>query len=265
MIFRQDFIAKARSLQDLKKCVYFQVGFLSSKESVQNKKFFDFSTYRKSNGEATGISLLPVEVLKDLKGFDEFYHFWGAEDTDLHVRLENIGLDIEFYEKEVMVLHQWHSTYRLEEKSKLSEKLQINGIVALNHQILKSAKKENRTAVNPRGWGEIPSEKTMQELYQKEVGQYITNERNEIEELLYRKLPQLENGIFKVQIKAAREPITLKYRIKKVLKMKVKSYYSLKEINDRLLLHLISFHRQEPYYYKVRNGGSLIEFAIRIS
>ena len=60
------------------------------------KEYNDYQIKFKTNLEATGITLFPTEILKRMNGFDEFYHGWGAEDTDAHNRLKNLGLEFEF-------------------------------------------------------------------------------------------------------------------------------------------------------------------------
>ena len=48
-----------------------------------------------------------------------------------------------------------------------------------------------------------------------------------------------------------------------LLGKKVPKFYSLKEINDALLIHLVSFFHQYPYTYKVSDDLKNIEFKIK--
>jgi len=41
-------------------------------------------------------------------GFDETYEFWGIEDDDLHEREKAMGLQHQWVEEDVRILHQWH-------------------------------------------------------------------------------------------------------------------------------------------------------------
>lgn len=263
MIFDPTFIKNAIQLQEPNKSVYFQTGFLSPQDMVKNRKFKEFQNYRKSTNEATGLSMFPVEVLHNLRGFDEFYHFWGAEDTDIHVRIKNAGYKLEFYTKNILMLHQWHPSYRSKESSKLTTDLQVSGIVALNHQHFRSAKCNKNSLVNPEQWGEIMSKSELEELQQAEVDLELTNEKKVIDDLLYGQLPSIENRIIKIKINQSLAHNSLRYKTKKFLNKKVSLYYNLKEVNDLLLLHLISFYRSHPYYYKIIDSGKIIEFAIK--
>jgi len=56
-----------------------------------------------------GAHLISKKLLEKIRGFDEYYCFWGVEDRDLYSRLDqlgikSIGIDIEEYP----VFHQWH-------------------------------------------------------------------------------------------------------------------------------------------------------------
>lgn len=265
MIFDPNFIKKAIQLQEPNKSIYFQVGFLSPQDIAKNGKFQEFQTYRKSSNEATGLSMFPVEVLHELRGFDEFYHFWGAEDTDIHERIKNAGYQLEFYAEEILMLHQWHPSYRSKESSELTSDLQLTGIVALNHQHLKSVMVNKTTIVNSNHWGEIMSDIQFEELQNAKVDFELTNEKNVINDLLYGQLPSInnKNRVIKIRISQSLVQKSFRYKTKKLLNKKVSVYYSFKEVNDSLLLHLISFYRDNPYYYKVSDSGKIIELAIK--
>jgi len=263
MIFHPQFIEKALKLQVKNKTVYFQVSFLGAEEAIKRKDFFSYKNYRLSNHEATGLSMFPVNVLKELRGFDEFYHFWGAEDTDMHVRIKNAGYEVEFYDLEVLMLHQWHSTYRSSETSEFSKTFQISGIVQLNHQHLKHALKYKTSKVNRENWGESISFEELNELEKATVNFTLDNERRKIDHFLYAVMPEAINGILKITIKKDPFQNSPKFKVKKLMGKKVPEYYTLKQINDKVLLHIISFYRHKPYTFKISKDLKEIEFAIK--
>ena len=113
MIFKSNFIDKACQLKEARKVIYFQVGFLSHSESLQNKDFSNYLINHFSTKDATGISMFPKSLLMEINGYDEFYHGWGSEDTDVHNRINKLGVPIHFYDSEVLLFHQWHEkSYR---------------------------------------------------------------------------------------------------------------------------------------------------------
>ncbi|MCX2837497.1 glycosyltransferase [Salinimicrobium sp. MT39] len=263
IIFHPEFIQKAIQLQDLNKSTYFQVGFLSEGDEV-TQNHFTTGDYRKSTREATGLSMFPVRVLQDLRGFDEFYHFWGAEDTDMHVRIENAGYEVKFYDKEILLLHQWHPSYRREERKTLTRELQINGIVQLNHQHLQWAIQKNTTATNREEWGVVTSKEDFEFLDQLKTDQCIDNEKRKIDDLLYGQFPSFKNRAVKIEIKKSLYQRSLKYKLKRILRKKVPEYYTLKEVNDLVLLHLISFYRTRPYIYMVDDNLDSLTLSIKL-
>lgn len=264
MIFHPGFVKKATQLKEENKTIYFQVGFLSRDDQVNNKKFEDFKIYRKSTSEATGLTIFPVNVLKELRGFDEFYHFWGAEDTDIHIRIKNAGYPVEYYDEKVLLLHQWHPSYRSNETTKLTKDFQLSGIVQLNHQHLKFAETHRITKVNPEAWGEVPSEAEIQQLQDVSVKIKLLNEKRQLDDFLYGQLANFRNQLIKVSIEQDQFQHSLKYKLKKIVRKKVPQYYSLKEVNDKVLLHLISFYRNQPYIFQVKTGPERIEFSIQL-
>ncbi|SHG44661.1 N-terminal domain of galactosyltransferase [Salegentibacter echinorum] len=263
IIFHSTFVEKAISLQETDKSLYFQVGFTSEKDKIRDISENRFHQYRKSTAEATGLTMFPVEVLKKLRGFDEFYHFWGAEDTDMHARIKNAGFQLEYFDKEVLLLHQWHKSYRASETQKLSRRLQVQGIVQINHQYLKLAIQQKKTIINQNSWGNILSKADFLQLEAQPVNLKLTNEKAKIQAFLYGELPGLENQILKLRIEKSTFEGSGKFRLKKIFGKKVPEYYSLKEINDLLLLQVISFYRDKPYIYKIGADFKSIEFAIK--
>lgn len=262
MLFHPQFIERLQQLKNLQKATYFQVGFLSSKETDKSKKFNEYQIYFKSKEGATGMTLFPVQQLKKIQGFDEFYHFWGSEDTDIHHRLRNFGLEVNFYNKEILLLHQWHPSYRTKESSQLTKELQLSGIVQLNYQHCIAALSEKKTIVNTKNWGGIISLEQLEKLNQVDKSFLILNKKKDIDHFLYVQLPQLKSGLYEFYFSKDPFQNTLKYQMKKRIGKNVPIYYSLKEINDKLLLHIISFYRDEVYTYKITHDLQQIIFKI---
>ncbi|PTX44064.1 glycosyl transferase family 2 [Christiangramia gaetbulicola] len=266
MIFHPRFIESAKKLQYLNKTVYFQVGFLNPKQSFDGFNFQDFKKYRKSTQEATGLSMFPVSVLKELNGFDEFYHFWGAEDSDMHVRIRNAGYEVEFYDQEILMLHQWHESYRSQNVCHLDNLLQISGIVRINLMHYRYAKREKKTKVNGKNWGKCITEEEFEQLEKSEVDLKLTTKKEDVDHLLYGILPVALDKILKFQVIEQRQKVFSGIKLKQVLKrggLKAE-FYTLKEVNDKLLLHLISFYRENPYNYKIKKKTNCIEVAIKL-
>lgn len=262
MVFHPEFVERAKSLQQKDTTVYFQVGFLEPNEKADPADFTR-SDIRKSTFEATGLSMFPVRPLKELRGFDEFYHFWGAEDTDMHIRLQNAGYEVKFYDREILMLHQWHPSYRSKEQKSLSTELQVAGIVQLNHRHLEMARDQRKTVVNKNSWGECIRETELKDLEAACISLRLDCEKRNIDELLYGHFSGAGAGIIKIIVERNGAQELAGYGIRKVLGKKVPQYYNLKEVNDMLLLHLISFYRDKPYTFKVNEDLNEIEVALK--
>lgn len=263
MIFHPEFVETAVSLQETKTVVYFKVGFLSEEETKKNLPFAEYKIKFFSEVGATGLSMFPVKPLKQLRGFDEFYHFWGSEDTDAHVRMRNSGATIQFYDETVLMLHQHHLIYRNKEKSTLTKELQLSGIVQLNAQYLKNAIDTKRTKVNEEGWAMLPSEEEIWKLNSLSP-RLLTSKTSEIDAFLFTELPRLTQGDHAFLIKENEKPAGLKKKAKSLISGKTNREYTLKEVNDKLLLHLISFYHNQPYTYRISDKLDAIDFRISI-
>lgn len=253
MIFHYSFISKVKNLiqENPLRNIYFKVGFLSESTLINDKKFENLSVHFESTNEATGLSLFLTDNLKKLNGFDEFYHFWGAEDTDAHIRLKNAGDEVYFYDSEILMLHQWHPSYRSAERKALTVDLQLSGIVQLNHEHLKDTIAQKRTKLNNDNWGQsISKEKNaLLDMPVKKV--IIKNHKSEIDHFLYFTLKHRTVLVTEYLFERDFNQGSLRQLIKKLFRKKIPKYYSLKEINDLILLNLVSDIALKNYRYQV--------------
>ncbi|MEZ4866322.1 MAG: glycosyltransferase [Caldilineaceae bacterium] len=51
---------------------------------------------------------VPTEIFHQIRGFDEYYQYWGKEDTDINVRLKQVGLKEVWLNDWTYMFHQWH-------------------------------------------------------------------------------------------------------------------------------------------------------------
>jgi len=260
LIFSPQFISTAHQFVQSGKTIYFQVGFLNKTESENQKQFSEYKIHFKSEAGATGLSLFPLKALQEVGGFDEFFHFWGAEDTDLHNRLPLAGYQIEFYNREILMLHQWHPSYRSLEQNKLTVSPRLSNVARLNHQHLQHNLTHKIMHPNAENWGKVVTKKQTEKLENYPETLQLSNKKEVVDHFLFVALPNHKGGILSVSFSEDAFKNTLKYKLKKWLGKPVPQYYSLKEINDVLLLHLISFYRDFPYMYKVSDDLKTIRF-----
>lgn len=250
LLYAPDFVEKAKKLVQPSAAMYFKVGFLSEKASRTEKQFADYDIKFLSAEGATGLTLFPVKALREVGGFDEFFHFWGAEDTDIHNRLKMAGFEVKFYDKEVLLLHQWHPIYRSGREGVLTAEPRLSNAVRLNHEHLRYNLRNQIIRPNGAHWGQMPDPKVVAALQQAPVHTTLTNRKEEIDHFLTVEWPRHKDLL---SVSIVQDPFynSLKYHLKKMLGKSVPSYYSLKEVNDKLLLLIISRFRDYPYIYRV--------------
>lgn len=261
MIFRNDFIEILHRIKSPDKSFFFKVGFLSEEESKKNLSFKEYKISFESKHGAQGLSLFPVKALNDVSGLSEFIHFWGA-DNDIHNRLKNAGFDTVFYENEILMLHQWHLIYRKTLRKTLTKEIQLSGILRINMQHQSNNQKNKATKVNHNSWGNIIEKKQFDILENTPVSIELSNVKSVVDYFIYYELPNFKLGVLSVRFYEDNFQKTIKYRLKKILGKTVPEYYSLKEINDKLLLHIISFYNHFPYTYKVSDDLKRITFSM---
>jgi len=263
MIFSPNFIARLQELKNPAKCYYFKVGFLNEQESKAIKAFDKYSIDSSSGVGAQGLSLFSIDHVRNINGYDEFLHFWGAEDIDIHNRLERTGIESVFYNQEVLMLHQWHKSYRREEKKDLTQDLQLTNIVQINHRQLLVNNQNEKTKINNEKWGNGISASDFNELKENQEEKILPNKIEVVTHFLFCELPNFSNGIINIRFEKDDFQGSIKYKIKKLLGKSVPKYYTLKEINDMLLLHIISFYHTSLYSYEISDDLKSISFKIK--
>ncbi len=261
MIYHPDFIETLTQYQLKADATYFQVGFLSEEESKKDKPFDAFNIKFKSTHEATGMTLYNTEVLKSINGYDEFYHGWGSEDTDVHVRLKNANKHVFYYEENTLILHQWHpKTYR----SKLSLEPFHSQLETINQKYLEFTKKSGNTKANQNlNWGYYNKEdykrlETIEEAFD------LTNELSEVKGLISNLLLNCQGKVVSISIKKHSEYKSIKHVAKKVLDKKVKTFLDMQEVNDLLLESIILNLRNAPYLYNFDSSSENISLIIKL-
>ena len=246
MIYHPKFIEKLETCKIATLSTYFQVGFLSENESKTNKAFEDYKINFKSNNEATGMTLYDTAVLKSINGYDEFYHGWGSEDTDVHVRLKNTGHNVDFYKDNILILHQWHpKTYRsIESREPFHSQLEL-----INHQYLKKTDSNKLKIANTFfSWGTIPN--YIDFTAQKCLKLTITNLSADVDALLYGYLNNYEQQRLVIKIEIHPEYKSLKNTIKKLFGKKHLVFYDLQTINNLILGNIIARFRNRFYEFE---------------
>lgn len=261
MMFANNFVSKLNEVKNSMRATYFQVGFLSEEESKKNIPFKDYVPKFLSNSEATGLTLFPVKKLQELNGFDEFFHFWGAEDTDIHHRLRNYGVDVKYFDDEVLMLHQWHVSFPVNKKRQFNKEFDLDNVALLNHKHKDMNLSLGVTKVNENGWGEVLSSETFELLNGKTIDRAFSNKKTDVDYMINSFFSKMKNQIIGLEV--IFEPTNnIKNLVKTTIGKRVEKYYTMKEVNNLLLTHIIAHLRNKSYIYKVAEDGLKITLKI---
>lgn len=260
MIYAQDFIVNVNELKSKEKITYFQVGFMSKEESLKDTTFENYNSTFLSNNEATGMTLYPTHLLKSINGYDEFYHGWGGEDTDVHVRLKNKGIAIDFYQDKLLMKHQWHpKQYR----SSTSTEPFHTVLEKINHKYINFNLENNIVQVNTVfGFGHVPNFDDYENLKLVSKVIKVTNEENELNAFLNGTIFNLESATYEIIFLKHHLEGSYKNRIKKILGQKHLSFYTLEEVNNMLLMATIRSFRNNPYHFEYKKLENSITLKI---
>ncbi len=246
MIFHPKAIEKINSLVNTDRAIYFKVGILTEEESKKDVPFDDYIVKFYTNTAATGITVFPTATLKAIHGFDEFYHGWGAEDTDVHIRFKHIGTSVEFYEQKTLFLHQWHPKHY---RSNLSTVPFHDILEKINHQYLNLSRHLNKQKANSGfAWGITPDVVAYQELKKPTIRLDVLATEEMIKAFLVQ-WDALEQIVLSFSIKAHRDEARVKTKIKKILRRKTPNFVSLEIANRCILEQIITRYRNCPYTY----------------
>ncbi len=261
MIFHPEFVEKLYALKKAKTVTYFQVGFLSQSESKNDKNFEDYIINFKSTEGATGMTFFNTEDLIFVNGYDEFYNGWGSEDTDVHERLKNSGRLINFFDNEVLFLHQWHSkNYR----TKNSLEPFHSGLEQINNDYLELSKKTKKIKANLNFEFGVDNSSLYKDLNNFDEEFFLTNKASLIKAFIYNVMLSQKNIIIKVCIKEDENYKSIKQLTKKVLGKKTIKYSSMETVNNMLLETIINSLRNCPYRYQYNQNTREIDLTIKL-
>ncbi|MGA9637584.1 galactosyltransferase-related protein, partial [Flavobacterium sp.] len=182
-----------------------------------------------------------------LHGYDEFYHGWGAEDTDIHIRMKNEGLEVCFYNEAILVKHQWHSK---QYRSKNSIHPFHSNLERINHDYMHLGQRTMRTVVNQQDpWGQLPDTKDYLQLDKNpQIVLQINNSKIAISAVLAQ-CKNYKQELVSIEIKEVQPLIHFRNTLKKIVRKKYVAYPEMEEVNNVFLEEIIKNYRNNPYEY----------------
>ena len=235
--------------------------FVGDVDMIYHPSFTETLHDLKSNEEATGMTLFPSEVIKSINGYDEFYHGWGGEDTDVHERLKNAGCQVTFHNESVLILHQWHpKDYR--EPNDLTPF--HSSLEQINHQYLEFSKQTKKVKANKNfEWGKY-NELNYKALKTIDLSFKLTNRESEIKAFISNVLLSESGKVITISISQDADYNTFKQKAKKVLGKKMVLFLEIEIINNMLLECIVNNLRTNAYQFQYNATKQTIHFTIKL-
>ena len=116
---------------------------------------------------------------------------------------------------------------------------------------------------NYKDWGKLLSKEEYEILTNQTNRITLLNKKNIVEHFINIILPNTQESLISVRFQEDNYQHSLKFKLKKTLGITKTEYYSLKRINDLLLLQLILHYRDYPYCFKINPDRKSIDFSIK--
>lgn len=264
LIFNPDTVDHLESRIDPDSFCLFEMNYLGKSQSARLDKNMSFDSLRiERKGKVNGMILVSRESCIQINGFDEFFHFYGAEDVDFFNRLKRLGLK-KNYCGEALFYHQWHVGYQARNNEELSELPRIKDAMRINEQHLRfNIVNKILSPINQNKMAEGLEYKSDDELKTPSVRISIKNYREEVEHFLREEINYFKSKTISVQFNEE-----IKTTLKKALFQKWyrsgRTGISLKEVNDMVLKEIVYNFRHYNYSYEVSKNLKSIEFKIKL-
>lgn len=256
IVFSPYFVQEAMKLANPNEVHYFQCGFISREETLTKNNFNEYEVAFIGNKAVTGISLFPTPSLKSINGYDEFYHGWGAEDTDVHNRISHLGLKVLFYNRRLLIKHQWHSKFY---RGKFSNQPYHSQLEQINHSYMLLSDKTKRILVNQDlNWGVMPTKQAYGQLNKVQKFLQIKPISVEVKGILAH-LKNCDNEVVSLKITDCTFFDKVINSVKRILGRKYNTFYRLDEVNNMLLEFVITNFRNNPYRYSYNKKNRYIQ------
>lgn len=262
LIFHQSSTKKLESVANSNEFHLFKMAYLDKTESEKLTSSLDFEKVKVRNyGDVNGMILADIRAFRDINGYDEFFHFYGAEDEDLCARLINADYN-ENRNDEVFFFHNWHKSYVASESENLTVYPRLKNIRRINqYHFLQNKKNGVTVPLRQEEWGKVQE---MNENINKTRSYTITNISAHVIHFLNEELPTIDGEKISVNFEEALYYRSFKYRIKKILGKQTQEYISMKEVNDMILRKIVFDYRNKYYTYKVADNLKKIHFEIEL-
>ncbi|WP_373056903.1 glycosyltransferase family 2 protein [Zunongwangia sp. H14] len=243
----------------------FRMAYLNRKNSKKVYEIKDFDLLKHDRtGDVNGMILAPKDAFYKVSGYDEFFHFYGAEDVDLYARIRNAGYH-EIKLKDIYFYHNWHQSFQNSEQKALTFNPRLKNAMRINQQHYFNNLRNNIIKpVSQSFWGNAFEKQEADELNFPEAIVHLENIAAVVEHFMNEGIKYYKNKILQVQVSEADYFSSLKHIVKKRIGKQSQIYISLKEVSDIILKKIIFEYRDYNYSYEVTPDLKTIVFKIKL-
>jgi glycosyltransferase involved in cell wall biosynthesis len=264
ILFKVNFIETVLEHAQPQSFSLFSIGYLSQQETQKQQLQLNLNSVKVSfEGETFGIGLFSKADLTNIRGLDEFFHFYGSEDEDLNLRLTLSGVKNNSI-KDVLLYHQWHPRYPKKKDNQLTMLPRLNNILRLNQRHYLLHKEQQTTTVNTDNWGICYTEEDALLLNNPQVIRQIPNIKSHVDHFFGEELNGYKNKIVSVVITEDPYYESLKYQLKKLLGKQSQPFMTMKAVNDLILQKILYHYYNYNYAYSISEDLKRIHFTIQL-
>ncbi|RKE97980.1 glycosyltransferase family 2 protein [Ichthyenterobacterium magnum] len=263
VVFATHFIDYCLNIAKPNQFLLFKIGYLPKDveaNQIEERRFLDLKPTH--FGDTFGIGLFYNKALKEVKGLDPFFHFYGSEDEDLNSRLIEKGYTLNRCE-ENLLLHQWHPRFAEGNDDTLSVVPRLKNIQRINqrHYLWNKALKHTKHR-DVKNWNHVYTMHDESILNKPETTLFLNTIKAHVTHFLDYGINDYYDKVIKVVFKEDDYYRSLKYKAKTLLHKETQPYVSLKYVNDRLLEAIIFKYRHANYAFYVVSDKKEIHFTI---
>ena len=263
LIFHPETIECLDRLADPSSFTLFKYGYLPENLKLDQIRNIPFSYLKPGHyGEVNGVGLYPKKALEDIRGFDEFYHFYGLEDEDLFLRLELAGYN-RCREERTLFLHQWHARYPFKNDDILTVNPRLKNAMRINQQHYLFCKEEKKhIPFDQENWGIVYRKDDLKILTAPDLEFDINNSSASVIHFINEFLPSCKGKIVSVKVAEETSGFNLKQKVKNLIGKEKQPFLNMKEVNDLILQRVIFTHRHHNYRYAISKDLRSICFTV---
>ncbi len=265
LIFHPGATLRLEKLKKPKIFQLFKLGYLGKKESEKLKNRYSFEQLKPARfGDVNGMILTSKKALMEVNGFDEFFHFYGAEDEDLFSRLESTGYNRRKSE-EHLFYHNWHHSFSGSKDKILTKNPRLKNIMRINQRHFQ--RNRERGVVKPlrqEGMGRFVAGEEAKLLQEPTRHYSIPNILAQVEHFLREELVSHQGEVISVLFFEDPYYLSLKHRIKKYLGKQTQAFCSMKDVNDLVLKEILFNYREQNYSFEIQEDLKKIKFKIHL-